>query len=145
MLHSLSLRMPMNFFVVCAMLFSASKEMPLVNAASPKMQTTFSSVPLLVARRRHAERGGKRRARVARAVAIVLAFRAQRKAVQAVRGADGVEPVFAAGQQLVDIDLMADVPDKFVLGRVENRVQRDGQFDHAEIRARDGRRSWRAR
>ena len=42
--HSLSLRMPMNFLVVHLMLLSASKLMPLVRAASPKMQTTFSSV-----------------------------------------------------------------------------------------------------
>ena len=77
----------MNRFVVWPMLLSASNEMPFVSAASPKMQTTFSSVPLFVARRRHAERGGKRRARVARAVAIVRAFRAQREAVQAVRSA----------------------------------------------------------
>ena len=88
-----------------------------------------------VARRRHAQRGGKRRARVARAVAIVLAFGAQREAVQAVRLADGAEAVLAAGQKLVDVDLMAHVPDKFVLGRVENAVQRDGQLHHAEVRA----------
>ena len=37
----------MNFLVVCAMLFIASNEMPFVNAASPKMQTMFSSVPFL--------------------------------------------------------------------------------------------------
>ena len=43
----------------------------------------------LVARRRHAERGGQRRARVTGAVAIVLAFRAQGKAVQAAGLADG--------------------------------------------------------
>ena len=36
----------MNFLVVWLMLFSASKETPFVKAASPKMQTTFSSVPL---------------------------------------------------------------------------------------------------
>ena len=42
-----------------------------------------------VARRRHAERGGQGRARVAGAVAIVLALRAQGKAVQAARLADG--------------------------------------------------------
>ena len=30
---------------------------------------------------------------------------------------------------------MAHVPDKFVRGRVEDAVQRDGQFDHAEVRA----------
>ena len=81
----------MNFFVVCAMLFSASNEMPLVNAASPKMQTTFSSDRLLVARGAHAEGRRQGRAGVARAVAIVLAFGAQRKTVQAVRRADGVE------------------------------------------------------
>src|ERR1035441_3822222 len=35
--HSLSLRMPMNFLVVCVMLFIASNEMPLVSAASPNI------------------------------------------------------------------------------------------------------------
>src|ERR1039458_2907938 len=47
MLHSLSFRMPMNRFVVWPMLLSASNEMPFVSAASPKMQTTFSSEPRL--------------------------------------------------------------------------------------------------
>ena len=42
---------------------------------------------------------------------------------------------FAAGQNFVDINLMAHVPDELVLGRVENLVQRDGQFHDAEIRA----------
>jgi len=37
--------MPMKRLVVWAMLLSASKEMPLVSAASPKMQTTCSSLP----------------------------------------------------------------------------------------------------
>ena len=74
--------MPMNRLVVCAMLFSASKEMPLVSAASPKMQHIFAA-PSLVARRGHAERGGQGGARVARAVAIVLALGAQRETVQA--------------------------------------------------------------
>ena len=87
----------------------------------------------LVARRAHAERGGQGGAGVAGAVAIVLAFGAQGEAVQAVGGADGVEAVLAAGQQLVDIDLVAHVPDEFVLGRGEDLVQRDGQFDHAEV------------
>ena len=135
MLHSLSLRMPMNRFVVWAMLLSASKEMPFVNAASPKMQTTFSSLPRWSRAARHAERGGQRRAGVARAVTIMLALGAQREAVQAVRRADGVKAVLAAGQQLVDVALVAHVPDKFVLGRGEDVVQREGQFDHAEVRA----------
>jgi hypothetical protein len=49
--------------------------------------------------------------------------------------ADGAEAFFAAGQKLVDINLMAHVPDKFILRRGENLVQRDGQLDDAEVRA----------
>ena len=70
-----------------------------------------------------------------RAETIVLAFGAQRETVQAVRLADGAETVFAAGQNFVDINLMAHIPDKLVLRRGENLVQRDGQFDDAEVRA----------
>ena len=40
-----------------------------------------------------------------------------------------------AGEQLVDVALVADVEDELVLWRVENPVQRDGQFDDPEIRA----------
>ena len=87
-----------------------------------------------VARRGHAERGGKRGARVAGAVAIVRAFGAQREAVQAVRGANGVKAIFAPGEQLVNVDLVADVPDEFILGSLEHAMQREGQFDDAEIR-----------
>ena len=57
----------------------------------------------LVARHRHAERGGERRAGVSGAVAIVRAFGAQHEAVQPARRADGVELLLPAGQQLVDI------------------------------------------
>ena len=135
MLHSLSLRMPMNRLVVWAMLFSASNEMPLVSAASPKIAHHVLVAAALVAGRAHAQRGGQRRAGVARAVAIVLALGAQGEAVQAAGGADGVKAALAAGQQLVDVDLVADVPDELVLGRGEDAVQRDGQLHHAEVRA----------
>jgi hypothetical protein len=87
----------------------------------------------LVAGGAHAERGGQRGAGVAGAVAVVFALGAQGEAVQAVGGADGVETVLSAGQELVDVDLMADVPDEFVLGRGEGPVQGDGQLDHAEV------------
>ena len=87
-----------------------------------------------VARRGHAERGGKRRARVARAEAIVLALGAEHEAVEAVGLADGVETVAAAGEQLVDVGLVADVEDEAVGRRVENGMERDGQFHHAEVR-----------
>ena len=84
---------------------------------------------------RHAERGGKRRAGVARAVAIVLAFGAQEKAVQPLVLPHRVKAIEAAGKHLVDVALMADVEDELVLRRVEDAMQRDGQFDHAEIRS----------
>jgi len=45
MLHSLSFKIPIKRRVVWEMLLRASKEMPLVKAASPKMQTTFSLDP----------------------------------------------------------------------------------------------------
>ena len=45
---------------------------------------------------------------------------------------DAVAP---AGEDLVRIGLMADVPDDPVLRRIEDVMQRDGQFDDAEARA----------
>ena len=45
---------------------------------------------------------------------------------------DGVEPVAAAGQHLVRIGLVPDVPDQAVVRRVEDVVQRDRELDRAE-------------
>ena len=89
----------------------------------------------LVTRGAHPEGGRERRARMACAEAVVLGLRAEREAVQAVGLADGVEAVLAAREQLVDIDLMAHIPDEFVLRRAEDAVQCDGEFHHAEVRA----------
>ena len=47
--------------------------------------------------------------------------------------ADGVEAVAAAGEQLVDVGLVADVEDEAVGGRIENGMERDGQLDDAQI------------
>ena len=49
-------------------------------------------------------------------------------------------PVAPAGQDLVRIGLVADVPDEAVVRRVEDVVQRDRQLDRAEARRRNGRR-----
>jgi hypothetical protein len=87
----------------------------------------------LVAGGTHAERGGNGGARVAGSVAVVLALGAEGEAVQAVGRPDGVEAVLPAGQQLVDIDLMAHVPDEFVLRRGEHAVHGDGQFHDPQI------------
>ena len=89
----------------------------------------------LVAGGAHAQRGGEGGAGVAGAVAIVLALRAERKAVQAAGGADGLEAVLAARQQLVDITLVADIPDEFVVRGGEDGMEGEGQFDDAQVRA----------
>ena len=47
---------------------------------------------------------------------------------------DGVEPVAPAGEHLVRIGLVADVPHQPVARRVEDVVQRDGELDRAEPR-----------
>src|SRR5580698_3607438 len=73
---------------------------------------------------------------MARAVAIVLAFGPKHEAGESVGLADGVEAVAAPGQKLVDIGLMTDVEDKVVGRRVENGVERYGQFHHAQVRAK---------
>ena len=57
---------------------------------------------------------------VACAVAIMLAFGTQHKAVQSTRLADGVEPFAAAREQLVDISLMAYIEDKMVFWSIED-------------------------
>ncbi len=117
------------------MLLRASKEMPLVKAASPATAMMFSVPPGQVAGHRHAQSGRKRRAGVARAVAVVFALGAQAEAVEAVGLADGAEALPPPGQNLVDVDLVADVPDEPVLGGVEDVVEGQGKFDDAEIGA----------
>ena len=51
--------------------------------------------------------------------------------------------VAPAGEDLVRIGLVADVPDEAVVRRVEDVVQRDGQLDRAEVATTGGRRSAR--
>jgi hypothetical protein len=88
-----------------------------------------------IASDRHAEPSGKRRAGVTGAVAIVFAFRAQKKSVQPLvlpHRADAIEP---AGKHFVDVTLVADVEDETVPRRIEDAMQRDRQLDHAEIRS----------
>ena len=53
---------------------------------------------------------------------IVFTLGAQRKTVQSIRLANSSKTIFAAGQNFVDINLMAHVPDKFVLRRGEDAM-----------------------
>ena len=49
--------------------------------------------------------------------------------------ADGVELVAAAGEDLVRVGLVADVPEDLVLRRLQHGVQRDGDLAGAEVGA----------
>ena len=83
----------------------------------------------------HAQRGGESGSGVARAVAVMLALGAQHEAVEAAGLADGVEVLAAAGEDLVDVGLVADVEEDLVLGRVENGVKGESELDDAEVGA----------
>ena len=80
-----------------------------------------------------------------RAERVVLALAAPREARQAAFLAQGADAVAPAGDDLVRIGLVADVPDQPVARRVEHVVQRHRQLDHAQPGAemaagdRDGR------
>ena len=66
---------------------------------------------------------------------IVLALGAAGEAGEAVLLAQGADAVAAAGQDLVRIGLVADVPDQAVVRGVEDGVEGDGQLDDAEAGA----------
>src|SRR6266850_5529315 len=44
-----------------------------------------------------------------------------------------MKAILAPGQKFMDIDLMADIPNKFLYGRVENIMERNCQLDHAQV------------
>ena len=87
---------------------------------------------LEIARDRHAETGGDRRRRVGRAEGVVLALGPLGEARQPAALAQRADAVAAAGQDLVRIGLVTDVPDQAVARRVEDPVQRDRQLHDAE-------------
>jgi len=66
---------------------------------------------------------------------IVFALGALREPGQSAALAQGADAVTAAGQNLVRIGLMADVPDNLVGGCIEHGVQRYREFDDAEAGA----------
>ena len=51
---------------------------------------------------------------------------------EAAIGADGGEAVSASSDDLVGIGLVTDIPDKFVVGGVEDVVQCEGEFNGAK-------------
>ena len=66
---------------------------------------------------------------------VVFALGALGEAGQAAALAQGADAVAPAGEDLVRIGLVADVPDQPVARRVEHPVQGDRQLDHAEAGA----------
>ena len=88
-----------------------------------------------IARYRHAEAGGDRGRGMRGAERVVFALRALGEAGQPAALADGAHAVAPAGEDLVRIGLVADVPDQAIIGGVEHVVQRDGQFHDAEAGA----------
>jgi hypothetical protein len=88
----------------------------------------------LIAGGAHAEGRAQCGAGVARPVAVVFAFRPQGESIQTIGGADGAESVLSAGEDLVDVDLMAHVPHEFVGGGFEAAMQGDSQFDDPQVR-----------
>ena len=84
---------------------------------------------------RHADRGRNPGAGVADAKKVVRRFGRLGKTRHALPRSEIREHAQAAGQKLVRIALMADVPNQAVFRRVVQIMQRDGQLDHAESRA----------
>ena len=97
------------------------------------MATERLSLPARLCRYRHAQRGGNRSAGMPGAEGVVRAFIALGKTGDAVRHAQAAHRRTAPGQYLVRIGLVADIPHQPVFRRVEDVVQRDGQFHRAEI------------
>lgn len=64
---------------------------------------------------------------------IVWAFGTAREAGNAVLLTQRAHAVAAAGQDFMRIRLMTDIPDDTIFRRIEYVVQRDGQFDRAQI------------
>ena len=70
-----------------------------------------------------------------RAKGVVFRFVTPQKTAQSARLFDCVQFVSPAGQYLVRIGLMPDIPDKPVVRRIENVMHRHGKFDGAKARA----------
>ena len=67
-----------------------------------------------------------------RAEWIVIGFAAFGEPGQPALLAQGRHPVPPPGQYLVRITLVANVPDQFVMRRIEHRMQGDGQFNNPQ-------------
>lgn len=81
----------------------------------------------------HADGRSNRRTRVADVEQVVFALRRCGETAEATRLANGFEAIVAAGQNLVDICLMTDIPQQVVLLEIKHAMQRHREFDHAQV------------
>ena len=123
--------------------------MPALIAPSPITAIALPGLPVQLVGNGKAEARRNRGGAVRRAERVIFAFAALGEAGQAAALPQGADPVAPAGDDLVRIGLVADIPDQPVFGRVEDIVDRHGQFDHAKARTQmpaggaDGSRSSR--
>ena len=82
---------------------------------------------------RESVRVGERGRGVRRLDPVVLALGAVRVAREAAALAQVLEAVASTGEQFVDVGLVSGVPEQDVLGGLEDPVQRQRQFDDAEV------------
>ena len=102
---------------------------PPVSEPSPMTATTRKLLALEVARGRDAQRRRDRGRGVAGVEDVVLALLALEEARDAAVRAQRVEAIAPAGEHLVGVALVPDVPDELVARRVEDVVQGEGQLD----------------
>ena len=109
--------------------------MPADMAPSPITATTLLDLAAEVAGDRHAEPGRDRGRGMGGAERVVFALGALGEAGEAAALAQRADAVAPAGEDLVRIGLVADVPDQAVARGVEHVVQRDRKLDHAQAGA----------
>ena len=81
----------------------------------------------------HSQGSGERCARVAGSERIVFALGAEHEAIQPARLANCLKAIQPPGQNLMDVGLVAHIEEELVLGRIEDRVQRQRQLHHSQI------------
>ena len=83
---------------------------------------------------RHAQGGREGRRGVAGIERVMRALLAAGKTEQSIEETEAAEPVPPAGEDLVGVALVTDVPDELVARRVEDVVKGQRQLDDPEVR-----------
>ena len=97
-------------------------------------QITLRRLALEAGRHRHAEARRNRGRRVRRAEGVVVALGPLGEAVEPARLADRADLVAPAGDDLVRVGLVPNVPDQAVARGVEHVMEGNRQLDHAKPR-----------